>query len=180
MVSAAAVVILGVVVPAATHNPRSELRGFLSIDKLALDECLMEQPELYDRVAEAVANAEAERDSAQLSFEELVAEFDKQQREKAQKGDKRVTDKAIEAQIKGLPKVQTAHRELLEKKRDAKLWRALEKAFEQRADMLGKLVALHLRSTYGYSLEAGVGQARGQMAEGSKAAVGAFRRQRRV
>lgn len=165
------------------RSPREELRSFLSIDKHALDECLMEQPELYDRVAEAVANAEAERDSAQLSFDELAAEFDKTLRERAEKADKRVTDKNIEQQLKGLPKVQTAHRELLEKKKEAKLWRALEKAFEQRADMLKKLVDLHLRSTYGYALEQGVGQARGAftgaLAEGNRAAVRDFRNSKR-
>lgn len=158
---------------------RAELRLFLAIDKLALDECLMEQPEIYDQVAEAVATAEAERDAAQLRFDELVAEFDQAQREKASKGEKRITDKAIEKQILVLPKVQKQQLELLEKKKEAKLWRALEKAFEQRADMLKKLVDLHIRSTYGYALEAGVNQSRGLMAEGNRSAASALRREKR-
>lgn len=159
---------------------RSELRLFLAIDKHALDECLMEQPEIYAKVAEAVANSEAERDAAQLTLDELSAELSQTLRSKSPaQGKERVTDKAISEQLLGLPKVQSAHLKLLEKKKEAKLWRALEKAFEQRADMLKKLVDLHLRSTYGYALEAGVGQARGSMAEGNRTAVGAFRRSRR-
>lgn len=157
-------------------NPRDQLRSFLEIDKNALDDCLMEQPEIYARVAEAVALAEAERDAAQLGLEELGAELDKQLRGEAAKGDKRLTDKALDQLLKDLPRVQAAHRELLEAKKQAKLWRALEKAFEQRADMLKKLVDLHLRSTYGYALEAGVGQARSVNAEGNRQAATALRR----
>lgn len=163
------------------QNPREEYRAFLSIDKLALDECLMEQPELYAKVADAVASAEGERDKVQLDFDELLAELDQGLRAKvakADQGEKRVTDKALDQQLKTLPKVQELHRKLLEKKREAKLWRALEKAFEQRADMLKKLVDLHIRLTYGYALEAGVGQARTLMAEGNRAAASVLRRKR--
>lgn len=157
---------------------RDELKGFLSIDKNALDECLMEQPEIYSRVAEAVANSEAERDASQLDLDELTAELDKETRSNAAKAEEKLTDAAVKQRLAAMPKIQDLSRVLLDKKKDAKLWRALEKSFEQRADMLKKLVDLHLRSAYGYALEAGVGQQRGQLAEGNRAAANELRRKK--
>ena len=160
-----------------------EYRSFLSIDKNDLDTCLMEQPEIYFKVADALVMAEAERDAVQLDFDELQAELDQDVRAKVAKEDKRLTDKAIEQKLRTLPKVQDLHRQLLAKKNEAKHWKALEKSFDQRADMLKTLVSLHLRSTYGYALEAGVGQARtgliDQKAEQNRAATNALRRTRR-
>lgn len=162
------------------HGLRDQYRGFLSIDKLALDECLMEQAEIYSKVAEAVATAEAERDAAQLEFEELQADLDQAVRKKAADKKERLTDATVRQLLPTMPKVQALSRNLLDKKREAKLWRALEKAFEQRADMLKKLVDLHLRSTYGYTLESGVGQARtsivGHTAEDNRARIRDMRR----
>lgn len=139
---------------------RTGYRAFLSIDKHALDVCLMEQAEIYANVSEAVALAEAERDTVQLEFDELYAELDGTLRGRPLAKGERLTEGSLKAELSGLPKIKSKHRELLEVKKEAKLWRALEKGFEQRADMLKKLVDLHLRSTFGYSLEAGVGQSR--------------------
>jgi len=135
----------------------------------------MEQPELYEKVATAVANAEAERDTCQLRYDELIADLDKTLRSRpVPKGEKPPTEGSIKQELTALPKVKRAAADLLLAKREAKLSRALEKAFEQRADMLKKLVDLHLRSTYGYALEAGVGQSRTayveQQAERNRAA----------
>ena len=162
---------------------RDDLRQYLSIDKNALDECLMEQPQIYAQVADSVANAEADRDSLQLTFDETWAELDKTVRSRPlQEAEKRLTDKAIEQQLRTLPKIKALSLGLQDAKREAKLWRALEKAFEQRADMLKKLVDLHLRSTYGYALESGVMSSRSNyvnnQAEVNRAAANAKRKER--
>lgn len=162
---------------------REELRAYLRIDELALNECLMEQAETYAKVAEATALAEASRDAVQLALDELLAVTEKSVRTVAARSEERFTDKAIANRVATAQGVREKGVELLEKKRDARLWRALERSFEQRADMLKKLVDLHLRSTYGYSVESGVGQARGALlsdtAERNRAAAAELRRRGR-
>lgn len=159
-----------------------ELRAFLSIDSDALDECLMEQSKLYESVAEATAAAEGARDLAELELDELTARTEKEVRDVAATAQSKITESAVKAEVVLDRHVQSKHRAFLELQQEAKTWRALERSFDQRADMLKKLVDLHLRTTYGYSLESGVGQARGALvsatAEVAKTAVQAVRRKR--
>lgn len=166
-----------------TKDLRDELKAYLAIDKDALDECLMQQPEVYSKVAEALAIAESERDATKLELEERSAEVDRQVRAAAERAEEKVTEAAIKGRVSLDVEIKRLNRELLDFASEAKLWRALESAFEQRADMLKKLVDLHLRSTYGYSLEAGVGQARtslvSDVAERNRAAVSEARRSKK-
>lgn len=159
-----------------------ELRDLLALDVDALDECLMEQAKLYEVVAESSVTAETARDKAELELEELVSQVDKEIRETAVVSGGKLTESAIKAEIALDRNVKASNRTVLDLQHEAKRWRALERSFDQRADMLKKLVDLHLRTTYGYALENSVGQARGNLvaanAEATKKKVQVVRRKR--
>lgn len=161
---------------------RSELKESLPIDEQALNEHLMQQAHLYQEAGEAVADADAALRTAELELEELIARTDKDVRETAAIANTKITESAVKAEIATDPHVMAQSRRVLNLEHEAKLWRATERAFSQRADMLKKLVDLHLRTTFGYSLESGVSQKRGdlvgQQAEKNRSDAAALRRKR--
>src|SRR5512144_1056134 len=83
-----------------------ELRQKLVIDRDDLDTALVEQPELFYHAAEAHAMAIAERDATKLALEETNAEQDKRIREHAFRNDIKITEPAIERQIKLVPLIK--------------------------------------------------------------------------
>lgn len=161
---------------------RDELKNYLEIDKDALDECLMEQAKLYEEAGEAVADAEKNLEMRELGLEELIAKTDKDVRETAAVAGSKITESAVKAEITDDPQVKDLSRKVIELRHTSKLWRAMERSFSQRAEMLKKLVDLHIRTTYGYSIESSTGQARGAVvgadAERNRAAASDVRRKR--
>lgn len=159
-----------------------ELKALLELDVDALDECLMQQAKLYEQAAEEAAKADDIRAREELQLEELIAATDKDIRETAAVAGAKTTESAIKSEIALDRRVQAQQRVVLDAQNRVRLWKVLERSFSQRADMLSKLVDLHLRTTFGYSLENRSDRARGNLtavsAEANRDAARAMRRQR--
>lgn len=140
-------------------------RKFLSIDKTALDECLMEQPEVYHHVSNQYTLAVARRDLIKMELEEEIAVLDRSIRDKAAAEEEKLTEGAISNRIKVLPKIKEKSRRLLDAKLEADQWGALKEGFQQRSFALREVVAIMLREQGDLSLEGGAGQAKAMLAE---------------
>lgn len=137
-----------------------ELKDFLSIDADALDECLMEQAKLYEQAAESAADADAARDLAELELDELTAATDSDVRQTMEVAKVKATEAQVKAEISQDRSVMDKRRRVLELTAVAAHWKVLERSFSQRSSLLQKLVDLHMRTTYGYSLERSAGLSR--------------------
>lgn len=135
---------------------REELKELLEIDKEALDEELVRQAKLYEEAGEAAADAQNLLERRELELEELIARTDKDVRATAEAAKEKITEASIKAEISTDREVMELSRKVLDLKHQAKLWAVLERSFSKRADLLTKLVDLHLRTTYGYSIESRV------------------------
>lgn len=135
-------------------------RERLSIDRTDLDQCLIEQPEVFWHVAEALAQEIARRDEAKLELEELTAQLDQDLRGQAARNEEKLTELALQNRLRVLPKIQEAQRKYLERRKTADQLQALKEAFQQRSFMLRELVAKFIAERHDLGMEAGAGQAR--------------------
>lgn len=154
-------------------------KSFLQIDKLALDDCLIEQPEVYYHVSEGVTLAVEARDAAKLDLDELMAKKDQEIRTKAAVDEEKLTETAIQNKLRGLPEIQEAQQDLLTTRKAADDWLALKEAFQQRSFMLRELVALTIAQRGDLALANGSNQARAVLADDNKARADKLRRERR-
>jgi hypothetical protein len=158
-------------------------RAYLAIDRDNLDDCLMQQPEVYYSVAQALALANADRDACKLDLEELQAQLDQDIRAEALRKDEKLTETSLQNRLKTLPKMQDIQRVLLKKRQEAESWQMLKEAFQQRSYMLKEIVALFIAQRHDLALEGGVGQARASLtadkADQNRVAAGALRRVKR-
>lgn len=155
-------------------------KQYLAIDKDALDDCLIEQPEVFHHVAHALVLASSERDAAKLAFEELQAKLDQELRAKAVRTGEKTTESAIQNQLRTLPAVQEAQRFYLDSRQAADEWLALKEAFSQRSFMLRELVALYIAQRHDHAMEGGAGQARAALSEQNRDAANIERARRRL
>ena len=116
-----------------------EFKKYLRIDKQALDDEVMQQPELFFQVSEAYAQAVAERDA--LKEEMAVADADLYQAFKTK--NEKSTDTFIKSKVQIAPDHQRAFTEFLEAKEHADKLAALKDAFFQKSEMLKTLGRLH-------------------------------------
>lgn len=134
------------------------LREQLLIERDALSDCLIEQPQLYFDVATGHAESVARRDALKLDVEEVQAEVDKRIRADAVVKDVKLTEAAIQQQLKLDAKVaDLAHRSLAARE-ETDRWAALREAYQQRSFMLRELVALHVSERHDVALSNGAGQ----------------------
>lgn len=125
-----------------------ELRRGLAIDEDNLDECLMQQAELFDHVGQALVAATALHDQSELDLELLTAELDEQFRSKPSYSKEKVTETSIKQEIRRSPKFQKLQEQLLNQKEERDKLAALSRSYDQRSKMLVKLVdwkVAHLR-----------------------------------
>lgn len=151
-------------------------RQYLTIDKLDLDSCLVEQPETYWHVSHAVANAIAVRDAAKLDLEEIQAEEDKKLRDAASRSEEKITEAALQQKLRLVKRVQDAQRKFLDTRKEADEWLALKEAFSQRSFMLRELVAITIAQRHDHAMEGGSGQSRAKLADSNRQEAGRLRR----
>lgn len=164
--------------PVAVEDTLAKLKGYLAIDRNDLDTCLMQQPEVYYRVAEALTQASAARDALKLRFEEETARQDQNIRQHAVRMDEKLTETAVQQKLRLLPVIQELQQDLLEKRSEVENLTALKESFQQRSFMLRELVALVIAQGRDLALEGGANQARTALAERNRAEAGAIRRRR--
>lgn len=161
------------------EDPREELEEALKIDRDDLDSCLVDQPGYFYHVAEAVAQANAERDTIKLELEEQTAILDKEVRKNALNAEEKITEAGIQNRLRTMPKIKELQLAYLDARTEADRWAALKEAYQQRSFMLRELVALHLASFHNLSVERGAVAARHQLGEYNRQTIEASRRERR-
>lgn len=120
----------------------------LQIDENALDQCLVEQPDLFWKVAKRHAVAISDRDGAKKNLAEIEAEVDVEIRKVARNRENRITEKEIESIKRKDAQVERATRKLGSVNHEVLLLAALKDAFEMRSDALKDLVKLFIASYY--------------------------------
>lgn len=119
-----------------------KFRGYLSIDKNALDVEITQHPELLFRVAEAYITAAAERDASKEMLAMTDAEVDAEVREELE-GEK-VTEAIVKNRVQIHKKHIAAWAAFTEAKQQADVLGALRDSFSTRGHMLRDLVQLHV------------------------------------
>lgn len=131
-----------------------EFKGYLKIDKSALDDEIIQQPQLFFEVSEAYVEAVAVRDSKKEELAQIDAELDAKYRNSLEKA----TEGTIKAKIQTDKKHGTAFTAYINAKELADSLLALKEAFQQRGYMLRDLVSLHTANYYETSSARGTGQ----------------------
>lgn len=114
----------------------------MKIDKLALDDEVIRQPELLYHVSEAHVEALASRDYLKEELNRTDAELSNHYRKELAKNG-RATDKAVEAKVLSDADRQSAYDEYSEARLKADRLGALKDAFQQRGYMLRDLCSLY-------------------------------------
>ena len=133
------------------------LEAKLIIDEHALDIALREHPDLFYKVASALALAISNRDEAKQNVDEIEAEVDAELRRAAAVSGEKTTEKEVESNKKVDKRVKTANDKFLEEKYTTAKWTALKDAYEQRSYALSKLVDLFLANYYSSNEDKKVG-----------------------
>lgn len=126
-----------------------ELEAALRIDRDALDECLQQQPDLFERVAMRHVLTVSRRDQAKHRLEIVQAEVDETIRMAARDDNQKITEREVATQVLLHKDVEKAHKEYQRLSSFAMQWQALKEAYIQRSYVLKDLVALYLRAYYG-------------------------------
>jgi hypothetical protein len=127
----------------------TELQQRIQINKYKLDDELIEQPRLFEDVAQGYADAASKRDQSKAFLEELDAGISKQLREEAANMGKKITESQLDDEVKHNPEHVNQMELHLAYKHDADRWHGLFEAFNQRASMLHNLVKLYCTGYFG-------------------------------
>ena len=150
----------------------------LAIDKNNLDDCLIEQPEVYYHVSEALVKATAERDAIKLQLEEATAAEDQNIRTVAVRMGEKLTEASIQNKLTLVPAVKVLADKLVKQSGKVGELAALKEAFSQRSFMLRELVALFIAQRHDLAMSNGSNQSRTTLAETNRNEAGKIRRQR--
>lgn len=123
-----------------------EFKGYLTIDKNALDDELVQQPSLVFEVSEAYEKAAELRDKLKEELATIDAELDGIVRIELAKKDK-VTEAAVKAAIQMHKKHEAAFNAYVKAKTDAGILNGLRESFSTKSKALDGLVELH-KSNY--------------------------------
>lgn len=125
------------------------LRAGLKIDRDALDEEVISQPNEFFHASEGYVVAAGRRDRKKHDLEVEIAQLDKDVRDSMTADGEKITEALVKAQINREPDFQRAHSEYLVACLEADRWEAMRNAYRQRADMLRSLVQLHQAGYFG-------------------------------
>ena len=123
-------------------------RDLLKIDKLGLDEALMEQADIYYRVSEHYALAISRRDAAKDECKRVEARVYRELKADAAEDGVKMTEAAAMQAIEEEDEVIDAKVEYLKHKEAADLWLAMKESFHQRSYMLREMVQLFVSNYY--------------------------------
>lgn len=129
----------------------------LHIDKDSLEECLVEQPNLYAKWSNAWAKAVRERDQAKEALNIVKADLDMKIRKSwdLYGFEKKPTDMAITTWIAAHEDYRAANFILIEATHAVNVLEAAKWAFQHRKDALDNLVKLFLSNYYAESRSVG-------------------------
>ena len=129
----------------------------LHIDKDSLEDCLVEQAELYGKWSNAWAQAVKERDQAKENLNKKKADLDKKIRKSWDilGFDKKPTDMAITTWICAHQDYRAENFHLIQATYNVNVLEAAKWAFQHRKDALDNLVKLYLNNYYADSRTVG-------------------------
>jgi hypothetical protein len=119
----------------------------LAIDKLALDECCIQQPTLFEHVSRLLAYRTSLRDEAKRYLAEIEALVDAEIREVEK--DQKITEKRIATLVCVEPKVKAAQEKVIAYTYIVNRLYALKEAYEHRRAVLKDLVGLFSAGYWG-------------------------------
>lgn len=143
----------------------ADFQAKLRIDVDDLDTALVEQPDLFYRVAEAFVQAVALRDRIKLELEQVTAEEDHNIRVEAAKKEEKITEASIQQRLRTVKVVMDLSEDALDTRTRADSWLALKEAFHQRSFMLRELVQRQISQLQSLGVERGAAGSRAQLAE---------------
>jgi hypothetical protein len=120
----------------------NEYRGKLQIDKHAMDDMWLEQPQIYQEIGERLALEISLRDQAKDDVADISAELDTQVRELHADDDKKPTETAIKNEIKQDASYKAALRKHRAYELNVARLTALKDSFHQRRYALQDLTTL--------------------------------------
>lgn len=119
----------------------------LKLDKHDLDNCCINQPEIFEKVSSDLARYTSLRDEAKRSVVDLEASVDVELRKAS--SDKKITERELAALVRVDVRVQEAHDTLAYRTYVVARLAALKEAFEHRRAMIKELVVLHQLGYWG-------------------------------
>jgi hypothetical protein len=125
-----------------------QLKKFLEIDKLSLDDEIIRQPSLFYSVSEAYVAAVGERDTLKEQLASTDAEIDGEIRSNAKT---RVTDTAVKNLVQCDKDHEKAFKAYIAAKVKADQLGALKEAFQQRGYLLRDLASLYVANYFDHS-----------------------------
>lgn len=129
----------------------AEQEHALKIDKHALDDELIEQPQRYRDVSEAYALAISRRDMAKDELKTTEARLYVEIKRNNDKSGDKCTNDMLNALVQSNSKRATVAKAYFDAALEADKWEALQNAFDQRSFVLRSLVSLHLGSYFSES-----------------------------
>lgn len=126
------------------------LEAALGIDRDALDDALIEQPQRFGDVCDAYAYAISRRDEAEDALKRMEARLALSLRAEHEAGDKeggKPTETAYKAMVQKHPKRKGAFLAYIKAAEDAERWKGLKEAYSMRSHALKDLANLY---TAGY------------------------------
>ncbi len=126
-----------------------KLSADIKINRDALDEEAVRQPNSFFHAAEGCVLAQSRRDKKKHELDVAVAELDKDVRDSMVTEGEKITEALVKAQIAREPDFHKAHKGYLDACLEADLWEALRNAYRQRAEMLRSLIQLYQAGYFG-------------------------------
>lgn len=124
------------------------LSAALVIDKHNLDEGWVEQPDIFWRVADALAQANYERDTYKGVRDSIIATVDVELRADAQAAGTKITETSLAKEVELDERVRDARVKYQGLCFAAERWQGLKEAFQQRSYALKDLSNLHIANYY--------------------------------
>lgn len=125
-----------------------ELERGIQIDKDALEESLLEQPNNFYHVSMKLSLWTSRRDAAKQEQQLIEARADAAIRHNAEVAKEKITEKEVESQKRMDEDVRTGLDELLRYNHTVNRFANLKEAYQQRGYVLKELVALYLANYY--------------------------------
>lgn len=159
------------------YDDVAELEASLAIDEYGLDDALRAQPELFYRVAKALALEVSRRDAAKQALADVEAIVDLDQRRIAAEEDRKITEGEIKAHVQTNSRVGGARQRFAARSEASAKLGALKEAFQQRSYALKDLAGLYVANYYSASEDsASARTVRDRDASSARAAMAAERR----
>lgn len=134
-----------------------EFKLELAIDKHNLDSALVEQPELYQVVAEEHVLAVSRRDELKDDLKRVEGELQIRIRKEAAEIKAKATEKSILSEVETHTEYIAAREAFLNACKEADLWQAMKESFIQRSYVLKDLTSLYISGYYAQTSVAGEG-----------------------